>query len=178
MDKLTTLKRPEIIMVSIPQLTAMDKYRLLHIYETRPSQFIISCRKSDVIILNRDMEKIEEILQLVQDIMDRRYLNSLTEKMLNRFRDLTSDEANMIILSIWSAWRAARQQAEMKEQAEWMIREFKRNRLTSKARKSKEMLKMLDYIGTGIYEGNGKYDPDTGRAYCYMYGFMQGAGLL
>ncbi len=178
MDKLTTLKRPEIIMVSISQLTAMDKYRLLHLYKTCPSQFIISCRKSDVIILNRDMEKMEEIRQLVQDIMDRRYMDSLTEKLLNRFRDLTSDEANWIIISIWCEWRAARQQAEMKERAEWIIREFERNRLSSKARKGKEMLKMLDYIGTGIYEGNGKYDRDTGRAYCYMYGFMQGAGLL
>ena len=178
MEKVTTRKHPEIIMVSVSQLTGMDKYRLLHMYNTYPSQFKISCRKSDVIILNQDLEEIEEIRKLVLDIMDRRYLDSLTEKLLNRFRDLAGDEANITILAIWNEWRTAREQAERKERAEWIIREFKRNRLSAKARKNKEMLQMLDYIGIGVYETDSKYDKDTGRAYCYMYGYMQGAGLL
>lgn len=179
MEHITTKKEPDIIMVSPLELTGRDVLRLKHKYGTETGNFTISSRGCDVILLNRDIEGAEEIRALVLNIMKRRYCNdSLTEKLLGEFEERTEKAAYLALFSIWHDWREARQQADRKEQAEWYIREFKNQRLSTQGPKKKGMLQMLFNIGYGLYDGRHRCDFETGQLYCYLYGYMCGKGLL
>lgn len=117
MQKITDKEKPEIILIGQDELTAIDLFKLNHIHKTDRGEFVISSRDADVIILNRDMEAIDEIKEIVEKIMNLSLTWSKREKLYVRMEELAGQKAEDVLMSIWLEWRDVRKLADHKAEA-------------------------------------------------------------
>lgn len=173
MQKITDKEKPEIILIGRDELTAIDLFKLNHVYKTDRGKFVISSRDADVIILNRDMEAIDEIKEIVEKIMDLSLTWSKREKLYARMEELAGRKAENILMDIWFVWRDTRKLADRKAEAEQLVELFRKERILQKAKKEKETLKILHNLGFGVYEKDSSCNRERGNAYCFAYGYLK-----
>lgn len=163
-----------IDLVKTNDLLSTDVFILKYLYKTDRSEFVISKRGKDTIIINSEHENAEELKELVMAIMNCRYLNKQTEKLMDRFAELAGKKAGDAVLYIWTDWRDEMRKKELKEQAEEIIRYAKKKRILGKAKKQNELIRTLFSLGYGTYDVGAKCDFDQGAQFCFLYGYMMG----
>ena len=162
-----------IVLVKVNDLSASDAFVLKYVYKGDKTKFIISRRGNDIII-NSEHEHAEELKDLAAAIMDCKYLNKRTEKLMDCFEELAGKEAGDTVLRIWLDWRKEMQKLELKAQAEDIIRQAKQKRIMGKAKRQNELIHALFSLGYGMYDKSAKCDFEQGAQFCFLYGYMMG----
>lgn len=172
---ITKLKEPVIELVKADELTGYD-LSVLNFYKTDRSEFVISHRGVDNIIINADHEKAAELKELTRKIMNYRGSESRS-KALKRFRELTSTKfkADIILLHVRYFWIKACHERELREQAEDFFRQAEKKGYLEKA-KEEELIKMLHSVGFGmdISPKDAMTALDEEKQLCFIYGYMMG----
>ena len=173
MQEITDKKEPEIIMIGSNELTQADLFRLNHVFHTDRGEFSILPRKYDIILLNRDMENIDEIKKTVESSMKMDIHNRTRDSLFHRMEKLAGEKSCRILMLSWLNWRDARRAADLKEEAEQIIRLCGKKRILRKAKKEKELLEMIHSIGFSMYDKGPAIDFSKGNEYCFAYGYLK-----
>lgn len=93
---------PYICTVSANDLSSADRFILEKVHKVSVDNFILVDHKKDCIFINKDLDNVSEIKELIIKIMHSKYL---PEKLLDRFQELTNDDADRILIGIFHDWR-------------------------------------------------------------------------
>ena len=102
MVELITRDIPFICTVSAKDLNAADRIMLEKVHKVSVDNFILVDHKKDCIFINKDLDNVSEIKELIIKIMHSKYL---PEKLLDRFQELTNEDADRILIRIFCDWR-------------------------------------------------------------------------
>ena len=172
--KLVTKELPDILPVSIADLSSGELLVLVHSYKHNISEpFVLCTRGREIILINEDLANIEESIQIIQEIMGMKYLDH-AEGLLNDFEKLHGKDAADVLLYIWFDWIKERQAVEVNRQAQEVLAKIKKCRLKNKAKKESAIINELFNIGFGIYGGERKCDFNAGEENVFLYGYMLG----
>lgn len=172
--KLVTKEIPDILPVLSEDLSAGEKYILIHCYKHNIGEpFVICTRGRETILINKSLPSIEETIQLINKIMAMKYLDK-AENLFDQFKNLHGENASDVLLYIWMDWREKRNAVEINKRSVKVLDEIGKSRLKRKFIKEKDIINELFSIGFGTYDGEAKCDWDTGKKYVFLYGYLLG----
>lgn len=165
-----TVKRkiPKITLVTPDELNSMDLFVLNNLYKMDRSEFVLVEHGREEIYLNEEMP---QLAPLIEEVMYAKYVNRV-EKTFDEFRAIAGDKAEMALLRIWHYWRDERKEADLKEEAEKILKTARKECLRKYIRPNRENIKMLFDIGFGIYEKGAKCDYQTGAENAFLFGCL------
>lgn len=102
MVELITRDIPFICTVSAKDLSAADRFMLKKVHKVSVDNFVLLDHRKDCIFVNKDLDNLSEIKKLIIKIMRSKYL---PEKLLDRFQELTNEDADRILIGIFHDWR-------------------------------------------------------------------------
>lgn len=162
---------PHIYTISADELRYEDIFRLEKIHNVNPKNFVLIRRSREFIGLNKDLKNLEEIKEVIEKVMQSKYL---PEKLLDRFEMLTDEKSAEILLKYYSDWRDELRKKELNRQALSMLKSAKSLRVSWKVKRNKQIIKELFDIGFGIYEKKAVRDYQQGAENTFMYGYLLG----
>lgn len=171
MTKIITRDIPHVCTVSEKALTFANRFRLEKVYKVSPGNFVIVDDKIECILLNKDLENVAEIKDLIFKIMESKYL---PEKLFDKFLALTDKNSEKILLKIYSDWRNARNKRDLHNQALSLLKSAKSLRIHWLVKRNKEIIKELYEIGFGIYDEKATCNSQQGAENAFMYGYLLG----
>ena len=104
-------------------------------------------------------------------IMHSKYL---PEKLLDRFQELTNDDADRILIRIFHDWYEEKRKKSLHDSALAELKKSKSLRIHWTVKRNKEIIHELFDIGFGIYEKDAKCDYQQGAENAFMYGYLLG----
>lgn len=114
MVELITRDIPFICTVSAKDLNAADRIMLEKVHKVSVDNFILVDHKKDCIFINKDLDNVSEIKELIIKIMHSKYL---PEKLLDRFQELTNEDADRILIRIFCDWREEKRKKSLHDSA-------------------------------------------------------------
>ena len=156
----------KIITSDIPHIIALE-----HIYKTSTENFVIVDSMKEWIIVNKELEHVDEIIDLIKKIMQSKYL---PEKLFDKFLSLTDEKSEDILSRIYSDWRKARNERDLHNQAVSLLKQAKSLRISWKVKRNKEIIKELYEIGFGLYDDKATCNSQKGAENAFMYGYLLG----
>lgn len=171
MVELITRDIPFICTVSAKDLNAADRFMLEKIHKVSVDNFILVDHKKDCIFINKDLDNVSEIKELIIKIMHSKYL---PEKLLDRFQELTNDDADRILIRIFHDWYEEKRKKSLHDSALAELKKSKSLRIHWTVKRNKEIINELFDIGFGIYEKGTKRDYQQGAENAFMYGYLLG----
>ena len=161
--KLVTKELPDILPVSVGDLSSRELYVLFHSYKYEIGKPFVLCKRGlETILINEDLPNIEESIQLINEIMGVKYLD-YAEGLFDDFKKLHGEAAFNVLLYIWHDWRKERQAVEVNRQAQEVLAKIKKCRLKKKVQKERDIIDELFSI-----------DFDAGKENVFLYGYMIG----
>ena len=175
MVRLVTRKTPHIISISSKELRSDDLFKLNKIHDTDLSEFVVIRHSSELFYVNKEIEQFKKVKALIEEILEQKYLNRKTERLLDEFEKIAGKKAGTTLLQLWHDWRKDRTRADECEQARKVIKQAKKAGLLGKARKHRHIIKECFNIGFGLYdEVDIKCDYQTGAEFAFVYGWLLG----
>lgn len=172
--KLVTKELPDILPVSVGDLSSRELYVLFHSYKYEIGKPFVLCKRGlETILINEDLPNIEESIQLINEIMGVKYLDQ-AEDLFDDFEKLHGKDATDVLLYMWMDWREERKAVDVNKQAQEVLAKIKKCKLKKKAQKESAIIDELFSIGFGIYGGDRKCDFDAGKENVFLYGYMLG----
>lgn len=167
------VKTLEIRLIGGDELTAADLFSLNYLYKVDRSEFVFLPRKTEAILINRDIENVEKVSELVKQAFDSGISRKKAWTLTGKITAYVGDNAGAIFWRMWNDWRAETEEIQRREEARQIIKVAKHNGIFSKARKEQEMIKAIYDIGTGLYEKEKSFDSKNGAVYCFVYGYIK-----
>ena len=171
MVELITRDIPFICTVSAKDLNAADRFMLEKIHKVSVDNFVLLDHRKDCIFVNKDLDNLSEIKKLIIKIMRSKYL---PEKLLDRFQELTNEDADRILIGIFHDWREEKRKKSLHDSALAELKKSKSLRIHWTVKRNKEIINELFDIGFGIYEKGTKHDYQQGAENAFMYGYLLG----
>ena len=156
---------PFICTVSAKDLNAADRFMLEKIHKVSVDNFILVDHKKDCIFINKDLDNVSEIKE---------HSKYLPEKLLERFQELTNDDADRILIRIFHDWYEEKRKKSLHDSALAELKKSKSLRIHWTVKRNKEIIHELFDIGFGIYEKDAKCDYQQGAENAFMYGYLLG----
>lgn len=172
MRTIITRNIPHVIALPSKALGSSERFLLEHVYKVPIENFVLVDSMKEWIIVNKDLEHADEIIELVKEIMQSKYL---PEKLFDEFLALTDKASDEILLKIYHDWRSARTERELHYQALSLLKEAKSLRIHWIVKRNKEIIKELFEIGFGIYDKGAACDSQKGAENAFMYGYLLGS---
>ena len=169
MKKIITSDIPHIIALLPQELGSKERFILEHIYKTSTENFVIVDSMKEWIIVNKELEHVDEIIDLIKKIMQSKYL---PEKLFDKFLSLTDEKSEDILSRIYSDWRKARNERDLHNQAVSLLKQAKSLRISWKVKRNKEIIKELYEIGFGLYDDKATCNSQKGAENAFMYGYL------
>ena len=79
-----------------------DQFMLEKVHKVSVDNFVLLDHRKDCIFVNKDLDNLSEIKELIIKIMRSKYL---PEKLLDRFQELSNEDADRILIRIFHDWR-------------------------------------------------------------------------
>ncbi|MFQ7336111.1 MAG: hypothetical protein ACLROW_04845 [Roseburia faecis] len=98
----------------------------------------------------------------------------LPEKLLDRFQELTNEDADRILIRIFCDWREEKRKKSLHDSALAELKKSKSLRIHWTVKRNKEIIKELFDIGFGLYEKGAKCNYQQGAENAFMYGYLLG----
>ncbi len=171
MKTIITRDIPHVIAISSQALSSSDRFLLKYVYKTSTEDFVLVDSRKDLIVVNKNLKHKKEIIDLIKQIMQSKYL---PEKLFDKFLTLTDKKSDEILLKIYSDWRKARNERDLHNQALLLLKEAKSLRISWKVKRNKEIIKELFDIGFGIYGEKAICNYQGGAENAFMYGYLLG----
>lgn len=171
MVELITRDIPFICTVSAKDLNAADRFMLEKVHKVSVENFVLLDHRKDCIFVNKDLDNLSEIKKLIIKIMRSKYL---PEKLLDRFQELTNEDADRILIGIFHDWRHEKMKKALHDSALAELKKSKSLRIHWTVKRNKEIIKELFDIGFGLYEKGTKRDYQQGAENAFMYGYLLG----
>ena len=162
---------PHVYTISTDELRYEDIFRLEKIHNVNPKNFVLIMRSREFIALNKDLDNLKEIKEIIEKVMRSKYL---PEKLLDRFAELTDTESSYILQKYFLDWKEKIRKRELNRQALSMLKFAKSLRISWKVKRNKQIIKELFDIGFGIYEKKAVCDYQQGAENAFMYGYLLG----
>lgn len=162
---------PEIVLVEKEGLNWIELFNLQNKFQTDKNEFVLYGKGKDKIYLNKEIEKLQEVRDLIGQIMRQRYLDKI-ENLLNQFEEIAGEKAGTTLLLLWDDWRHERQKAELKEKVDNMLRKARGKQIHRRARKNGEVARMAFDIGFGLYEEKSECKIQEGAEHAFMVGYL------
>lgn len=170
MVTLVTREIPKIRLITEKELTGLDMFKLNCNYAVSADEFILCKHGKEEIYVNKDLENAEDIEKIINKVMGKKYLTN-AETLFDRFEKITDKKSVKILLDIWSEWRKEREQADIKEKSDIMLKRARRKRLNRSAKANRKLIKAVFDIGFGLYEEGTRCDFERGAEYAFMLGY-------
>lgn len=122
MKTIITRDIPHVIAISSQALSSSDRFLLKYVYKTSTEDFVLVDSRKDLIVVNKNLKHKKEIIDLIKQIMQSKYL---PEKLFDKFLTLTDKKSDEILLKIYSDWRKARNERDLHNQALFVKRSKK-----------------------------------------------------
>lgn len=172
MKTIITRNIPHVIALPSKALGSNERFLLEYVYKVPIENFVLVDSMKEWIIVNKDLEHADEIIELVKEIMQSKYL---PEKLFDEFLALTDKASDEILLKIYHDWRSAHTERELHYQALSLLKEAKSLRIHWIVKRNKEIIKELFEIGFGIYDKGAACDSQKGAENAFMYGYLLGS---
>lgn len=172
MKTIITRNIPHVITLPSKALGSSERFLLERVYKVSIENFVLVDSMKEWIIVNKDLEHADEIIELVKKIMQSKYL---PEKLFDEFLALTDKASDEILLKIYHDWRSACTERELYYQALSLLKEAKSLRIHWIVKRNKEIIKELFEIGFGIYDKGAACDSQKGAENAFMYGYLLGS---
>lgn len=166
------LLEPEFQFRSKEQLSKWLVRLLEEGYHVPLDEFVALPHNGGIIILNRDYPNIQRIRQIfteyctIEISRNRKRLDNLFDE----FKRLTSDSNTWVLSAMRLLYQERRQKARNKAEAQEIIKQFRKNRITSKKRGKEDIIHAIFNIGWNEKTMHGGYD--MGAEYCFLYGYL------
>ena len=171
MEKLITRKTPYICTVPIDALDLFDRFYLEKVNKVSVDNFVIMQHGKECIYLNKDLDNLEEIKDIINSIMQSKYFPT---KLFDRFQALTDENSDRILIDIYINWCDGRRKKKLHDSALAELKKAKSLRIHWTVKRNKEIIKELFEIGYGIYDEKAKCDSQKGAENAFMYGYLLG----
>lgn len=171
MRKVVIREIPEIVEIDKKELTTSDIFRMTWEYKMGMDEFVILPHKQETIYINKEFSEKENLKNILNEIMGRKYLDAKTEKLLDKMGETAGEKAAEVALYAWSDWREKRMEVERKEEAEALIRRIRRERVPGKGIKYRDSIQGVFEVGSGVYEET-ETKWERGAEYVFMYGYL------
>lgn len=172
MDSVVTRKIPEIVLVDKSELDDMDLYRLNVFYKTDINEFVICPHQRETIYLNKSLRHTEDLITIINEFMEKMYLNSRMDKLYDEFKSIAGEKASGVLMEIWLDWRKERMKAAAKKKAEEALSRVGKRYIKKYMKKREDIIQEAFYIGLGVYEKNTKVDFQKGAESAFIYGYL------
>ena len=172
MEKLIKHDMPVIVMMDPEKINKNERILMLTKYGMEPSNFYIFPRGRELIFINKSLENASELKELIEVVMQQKYLNSKMHRLLDEFEKKSSKEAGDILLFFWTDWRKAKNKRQSHDSMIEMLKEANKCHLHRKAQKYRDEIKMAFDIGFGIYEEGAKCDWQKGANNAFKLGYL------
>ena len=170
-DSIVKRDIPYMYAVSANELHPDDIFRLERIHHVNPKNFVLVKHTRECIVLNKGLENLKEIEEIIKEVMQSKYL---PEKLLDRFAELTDSESSCILLTYFADWKEELRKKELNKQALSMLKSAKSLRISWKVKRNRQIIKELFDIGYGLYEKEAICDYQQGAENAFMYGYLLG----
>lgn len=171
MKKIINREIPRIIALPPKALGSKEHFLLEYIYKVPLENFVLVDSMKEWIIVNKELEHADEIIDLIKKIMSSKYL---PEKLFDKFLALTDEKSEDILLRIYSDWNKARNERDLHNQAISLLKQAKSLRISWKVKRNKEIIKELYEIGFGLYDDKATCNSQKGAENAFMYGYLLG----
>lgn len=141
------------------------------VHKVPVDNFVLLDHRKDCIFVNKDLDNLSEIKELIIKIMRSKYL---PEKLLDKFQELTNVDADQILTGIYLDWRKEKRRKSLHDSALAELKKSKSLRIHWTVKRNKEIIKELFDIGFGLYEKGAKCDYQQGAENAFMYGYLVG----
>lgn len=162
---------PYMYAVSADNLSSGDIFRLEKIHHVNPEEFVLVKHSRECIVLNKDLDNLKEIEEIINKVMRSKYL---PEKLLDRFVKLTDEESSYILMTYFLDWKDELRKKELNKQALLMLKSAKSLRISWKVKRNKQIIKELFDIGYGLYDKEAVCNYQQGAENAFMYGYLLG----
>lgn len=162
---------PYTYAISADELKPKDIFHLERIHHVNPENFVLVKHTRECIVLNKELENLKEIKEIIEKIMQSKYL---PEKLLDRFSELTDSKSSYILQMYFLDWKEELRKRELNRQALFMLKSAKSLRISWKIKRNKQIIKELFDIGFGVYDKEAKCDWQQGAENAFMYGYLLG----
>ena len=95
MKTIITRNIPHVIALPSKALGSNERFLLEYVYKVPIENFVLVDSMKEWIIVNKDLEHADEIIELVKEIMQSKYL---PEKLFDEFLALTDKASDEILL--------------------------------------------------------------------------------
>lgn len=171
MRTLITRKTPYICAVSPADLGSGDRFILEKGHKVSADNFVLVDHRKDCIFLNENLDNLAQVKDLINRIMQSKYL---PEKLFDKFKSLTNNDADTVLLHIYSDWRDEIRKKALHDLAMDKLKKSKSLRIHWTVKRNKEIIRELFDIGYGLYDKDAKCDYQQGAEYAFMYGYLLG----
>lgn len=172
MQRLVTRKVPEIIRIGAGELKPRDLFYLNMKYKTDQSEFTVCDSGREKILVNRALDFADDIVPLIDQIMERKYLDDgVTERLLDAFSDIAGKKSADTLFQIWMKWRDERLKVEEKEEAEKSLAVIRKRRLRMRLKGRKRIINTIFSIGFNLYNEKSS-DFEKGSENAFLYGYL------
>lgn len=141
------------------------------VHKVPVDNFVLLDHRKDCIFVNKDLDNLSEIKELIIKIMRSKYL---PEKLLDKFQELTNVDADQILTGIYLDWRKEKRRKSLHDSALAELKKSKSLRIHWTVKRNKEIIKELFDIGFWLYEKGAKCDYQQGAENAFMYGYLVG----
>lgn len=171
MKQVVSRKIPLVKLIGVDELKDWELSYMSFRYQTKIEDFIICDSGLDTILVNKSLSYAEDIVPIIKKIMEQRYLNIRTEKLMDRFEKIAGENAGRVLYSIWYEWREKLKESELKRAGEDILCRAKENHISRYLRSRKNIIKTVFNIGFGLYS-NGEPNYAKGAENAFMYGYL------
>lgn len=136
MKTIVTRDVPYMFAISVDELRSGEIFELERILNVEPNNFVLVKRWKDCIVLNKNLENLNEIEEIIKKIMTSKYF---PKKLLDMFQSLTDEKSTEILIRYYSDWRDLIRERELHNQALKMLKSAKGLRISWKVKKTRNL---------------------------------------
>lgn len=141
-------------------------------YHVPLDEFVALPHDGGIILLNNEYPNIRRIRQIFTEyctIDDFRH-NKKLDSLYDEFKKLTSDSNTWVLIRMRSLYQERRKEARIKAQAQETVKQFRKNRITTKRNGKEDIIHAIFSIGWDKKTVQG--GSALGAEYCFLYGYL------
>lgn len=166
------LLEPAFRFCSKEQLSEGLIWQLEEGYHVPLDEFVALPHDGGIILLNRDYPNIWRIKEIFTEYctIDNYRRQKRLDNLYDEFKKLTSNNNTWVLLRMRSVYQERRKKARERAEAQEVIKQFRKNHITSK-KNGKEGIIGAVY-GIGWDEKKVQGGTQKGAEYCFLYGYL------
>ena len=172
MKKLVTKQVPEIRMVHKSELDDKDWIALMSKYSVKPDDFVLCMHGTETIFINKECDFADRIVPIVSDVMKNKLIDEHVDDLFNEVGAIAGKEVERLLIHIWYDWVCKREEADLYETANDILRQVKELHIEKHARKREDVIKTVFDIGYGTYDDNADCNYKQGSKNAFMFGYL------